>query len=456
MAEEPNSGPTESILTHGNLNRAIRILAVPMVLEMSMESVFAVADVFFVSRIGTDAVAVVGLTEAFLYLVYAVSFGLAIGTTALVARRIGEQKPDVAARAAVQANWLGLLVSIPIAVIGVLTAEKLLLVMGASTELASYGRVYLGIALGGNLVVMLLFINNAVFRGAGDAKMAMWSLWIANGMNLILDPCLIFGLGPFPELGLKGAAIATVIGRGTGVAYQVFRLFRGRGRIRLAGTTLRPRLDVMKRLGRLSMGGLAQQLVETTSWLILVRIVATFGATAVAGYTIAMRVLAFVFLPAWGLANAAATLTGQNLGAGKPERAERAVWITAGYAAGFLFAVMLTFIPLAEALIRLFTSEPEVVKIGEQCLRIISYGYVFFGFGMVMTEAFNGAGDTMTPAWLHVVTLWLIKLPLALILANTLGFGPTGVFSAVTISYGILAVLAVFIFRRGKWKDRVV
>ncbi|MFC1499950.1 MATE family efflux transporter [Candidatus Zixiibacteriota bacterium] len=456
MVDDSNLGSSEPVLTHGNLNRAIRILAVPMVLEMSMESVFAVADIFFVGRISTDAVAVVGLTEAFLFLVYAISFGLAIGTTALVARRIGEQKPDIAARAAVQANWLGLLVSIPIAVIGILAAEKLLIAMGASAELASYGRVYLGVALGGNIVIMLLFINNAVFRGAGDAKMAMWSLWIANGINLILDPCLIFGLGPFPELGLKGAVIATVIGRGTGVAYQVCRLFTGRGQIRLAGSSFRPRLEVMKRLGRLSFGGITQQLVETASWLILVRILATFGATAVAGYTIAMRILSFVFLPAWGLANAAATLTGQNLGAGRPDRAERATWITAGYAAGFLFVVMLFFIPLADALIRLFTADPEVVEVGERCLRIISYGYVFFGFGMVMTEAFNGAGDTMTPAWLHVITLWLIKLPLALILANALGFGPTGVFMAITVSYAILAVLAVLVFRRGKWKERIV
>jgi len=446
----------EPVLTHGNLNHAIRILAVPMVLEMSMESVFAVADIFFVGRISTDAVAVVGLTEAYLFLVYAISFGLAIGTTALVSRRIGEQKPAIAARAAVQANWLGLVISIPIAIVGVLGAERLLVTMGASAELASYGRVYLGIALGGNIVIMLLFINNAVFRGAGDARMAMWSLWLANGINLVLDPCLIFGLGPFPELGLKGAVIATVIGRGTGVAYQIFRLVRGSGQIKLADTSLRPHPDVMKRLGRLSFGGMAQQLVETISWLILVRIVSAFGAAAVAGYTIAFRILSFVFLPAWGLANAAATLVGQNLGAGRPDRAERATWITSFYAAGSLFLVMLLFIPLAERLITLFTSEPEVIRIGEQCLRIVSYGYVFFAFGMVMTEAFNGAGDTMTPAWLHLVTLWLIKLPLAFILANALGFGPAGVFSAITISYCILAVLAVLIFRRGRWKERVV
>ncbi|MFC1559431.1 MATE family efflux transporter [Gemmatimonadota bacterium] len=451
-----SSDRSESAITHGNLNRAIRILAVPMVLEMSMESVFAVADVFFVGRLGTDAVAVVGLTEAFLFLVYALSFGLAIGTTALVSRRIGEQKPAVASRAAVQAIWLGTLVSLPIAVIGILGSERLLMLMGATPELASYGRVYLGIALGGNIVIMLLFINNAVFRGAGDARMAMWSLWIANGINLILDPCLIFGLGPFPELGLKGAVIATVIGRGTGVAYQIVRLIRGSGRIKLAEAQLRPRFDVMARLARLSFGGIAQQLVETLSWLILVRIVATFGAAAVAGYTIAFRILSFVFLPAWGLANAAATLVGQNLGAGRPDRAERATWITSFYAAGSLFLVTLLFIPLADSLIRLFTTETEVAVIGEQCLRIVSYGYVFFAFGMVMTEAFNGAGDTMTPAWLHVITLWLIKLPLALVMANVLGFGPSGVFAAITISYCILAVLAVVIFRRGKWKDRVV
>lgn len=454
LQEQPR--PLQHSLTHGSLNKAIWVLAVPMVLEMAMESVFAVTDVLFLGRIGTEAVAAVGLTEALLWIVFSLGFGVSIGTTALVARRIGEGKPERAAVAAGQAVWLGILVSIPVIIAGVVFAEELLMTMGASTTLAGYGRTYLTISLASSAAIMLLFINNAVFRAAGDARLAMWALWLANGLNLVLDPCLIFGLGPFPELGLEGAAIASVLGRSSGVVFQVYILFGGRCAVRLTLRRLRLELGVMRTLLRLSLGATGQQLVESASWMILVRIIASFGPSAVAGYTVGMRILTFAFLPAWGLANAAATLVGQNLGAGRPDRAEGAAWRAGGWAAGALFLVTVLFVPLAETLIRLFVDAPDVVRQGEQCLRIVSYGYVAFAVGMVATQSLNGAGDTTTPLWLTIVSLWIVKLPLAYVLAHLLGMGSSGVFTAITISYAILAIMGLVIFRRGKWKEREV
>ncbi len=444
---------SKQLFTQGNLNRAIWVLSIPMVLEMAMESVFAVADMFFLGKVGTDAVAAVGLTEALLWVIYAIAIGLAVSTTALVARRIGEREPEKAALSAVQANWMAILVSIPITVIGILFAKELLMAMGSTSELADYGSTYLTIAFTCNIVIILLFVNNAVFRGAGDARTAMWSLGIANGINLILDPCLIFGLGPFPELGLTGAAVASVIGRGTGVLYQVYMLFRSKGSINLSVNRLGIRFNIMLKLGRLSLGGIMQQLVESASWIILVRIIAAFGPASVAGYTIALRILSFAYLPAWGLANAAATLVGQNLGAQKPGRAERAVWFTGGYAASALFLVMLLFIPLGESLIGIFSRAPDVILIGEQCLRIISYGYIFFAIGMVLAQSFNGAGDTTTPMWLNIMALWFVKIPLAYLLAYYLEMNTSGVFTAITVSYSLHAILAFLLFNRGRWKN---
>ena len=427
-----------------------------MVLEMAMESVFAVTDIFFVGRIGIDAVAAVGLTEALLWIIYALGFGISIAATALVARRIGEERPEQAAIGTAQAVWLGIFVSIPVFVVGVVFAEELLRTMGASVALAAYGCNYLIISLASTAAIMLLFINNAVFRATGDARLAMWSLWLANGLNIVLDPCLIFGLGPFPALGLEGAATASIIGRSSGVVFQAYILFSGRCAIRLTLGRLRFQLRVMRTLIRLSLGAAAQQLVESASWIILVRIIASFGPSAVAGYTVAMRILAFAFLPAWGLANAAATLVGQNLGARQPDRAERAAWRAGEWAAGALFCAMVLFVPLAEFLIRLFVDTPEVVREGEQCLRLVSYGYVAFAVGMVASQALNGAGDTTTPLWLTVVSLWIVKLPLAYVLSHQLGMESGGVFTAITVSYGILALMGLIIFRRGKWKSRQV
>jgi len=442
--------------TSGSLRKAIFLLAVPMVLEMAMESVFAVCDIFFVARIGMDAVATVGLTESLLCLFYAVAIGLSIAATAMIARRIGEKKPEAAAVASMQAIYIGVGFSVVIGVPCWLFAPKLLELMGAADVIIEEGASYTAILLGFNIVIMLLFLNNAIFRGAGDAAVAMRALWLANGINLVLDPCLIFGLGPFPEMGLTGAAVATTIGRGTGVLYQFYRLRSGRIRIDLSGEALRLRLKVLLRLIRLSLGGIGQFLVATASWVALFRIVAPFGSAALAGYTIAIRIVIFALLPSWGLANAAATLVGQNLGAGKPERAERAVWMTGLYNTAFLAMVTLVFVTAASWLVAIFTDDGLITPVAVQALRIISYGYVFYAWGMVLTQAFNGAGDTVTPTWINVGCYWMFQLPLAWWMAHGAGLGPKGVFWAVAIAEAVLTIVAALVFRRGRWKSRVV
>ena len=439
--------------TQGSLKRAIWLLAVPMVLELSMESVFAVCDIFFVSRLGDDAVAAVGLTEAMLTIVYAVAIGLSMSATALVARRIGERNKDGAVRAATAAVTVGVIGGVALGVPGFLFAERLLHAMDAPPAVVEAGTSYARIILGFNVVVMLIHLLNGILRGAGDAGLAMRSLWLANGINLVLDPCLIFGLGPFPELGMTGAALATTIGRGTGVLYQLGILRAGVGRLRLAGPALRLRVRLVAEILRLSVGSIGQFLIATTSWVVLMRIVAPFGETALAGYTIAIRIVMFVFLPAWGLSNAAATLVGQNLGAKQPDRAERAVWLTGVYNMVFLGLVSIVFLTCAPALIGIFTSEPATARIGVAALEILSYGYLFYAWGMVMVQAFNGAGDTMTPTWINLACFWSFQIPLAWLLARPLEVGPQGVFWSVCVSEMLLAVVAVLWFRRGKWKE---
>ena len=442
--------------TAGPIGRAIILLAIPMVLEMVMESVFAVVDVFWVAHLGPNAVATVGLTESVLTLVYTAAMGLSIGVTAMVARRIGEKNPAAAAEAAVQGIALGLLAAAIIGTAGVLLAPRLLAVMGASPEVIALGSNYTRVMLGGNAVILLLFLINAIFRGAGDAAIAMRVLWLANAINIVLGPCLIFGLGPFPELGVTGAAIATTIGRGTGVLYQLYRLARRDGRIVIHRAQIALRPAVMKTLLRLSGTGTFQVLVGTASWIGLVRIISTFGAEAVAGYTIGIRIIIFALLPSWGLANAAATMVGQALGAGKPERGERAVWLAGLYNMVFLGAVGLVFITLAGPIVRLYTTDPAVAPVAIACLRIISYGYVFYAWGMVLTNAFNGAGDTWTPTWINLFCFWLWEIPLAWLLSHRMGFGPEGAFWAVTIAFSTLAVVSAVLFRRGRWKLRKV
>jgi putative MATE family efflux protein len=447
---------TQQDFTEGSIGRAIVLLAIPMVLEMAMESLFAVVDVFFVARLGADAVATVGLTEALLTLVFAVAWGMSMSTTAMVARRIGEKDSAGAAVAAVQAIGVGVAISVPIGILGIIFAPKLLALMGASPNIIAIGAGYTAWMIGGNLTVQLLFLINAIFRGAGDAAHAMRALWISNICNMILDPCFIFGWGPFPELGVTGAAVATNIGRGLGVLYQLFVLWRGWSRVKIKRRQIRLDPGVMLRLLRVSVGGIFQVLVATASWLALVRLVAIFGSVALAGYTIALRIIIFAILPSWGMGSAAATLVGQNLGAQKPERAERSVWITGLSNMVFLGGVTIIFIVFAEPLVRIFTNDPEVVPFGVDCLRYISYGYVFYAYGMVMVQAFNGAGDTMTPTIINLFCYWLLQIPLAYALALPLGMNAQGVFLAITISESTLAVVGILVFRRGRWKKREI
>ncbi len=449
-------GGTQRDFTEGSLPRAITVLAIPMVLEMLMESLFAVVDVFFVARLGHEAVAAVGLTESVLTVIYALAVGLSMPAAAMVARRVGEKDPDGASRAAVQGIGLALAVSIVLGALGAFFAPSLLRIMGASDEILAIGSGYATLTFAANGIIFLLFLNNAIFRGAGDAAIAMRVLWIANGINIVLDPCLIFGLGPFPELGLTGAAVATVTGRGVGVLLQLFLLFGGTRRIAIARRHLKLEPEVLLRLLRLSVGGIGQNLIATASWIGLVRIVSDFGSAAVASYTIAIRVIIFALLPSWGLANAAATLVGQSLGARKPQRAEQAVWIAGTYNMLFLGSVALLFVFLAGPIVAFFTTDPAVLPIATEGLKIISYGYVFYAWGMVMIQAFNGAGDTTTPTWVNFICFWLCQIPLAWWLAHKAGMGPLGAFWAVAISYSLEAVIGVLLFRRGTWKSKVV
>src|SRR5579863_55046 len=442
--------------TTGGLNRAILLLAVPMVLEMVLESLFAVVDVFWVGRLGANAVATVGLTESMLSLVFAVSMGLGLSTTAMVARRIGEKDPEGAALAAVQAIALGLIVSLAIGVPCFLFAPRLLRLMGATPEIIALGNGYTRICLGGSGAVLLLFLNNAIFRGAGDAAIAMRLLWVSNIINLVLDPCLIFGFGPFPKLGVTGAALATFIGRSIAVLYQFYRLLRGTERIHILKGQIRVHYDVLMRLLRVSMTGILQFAIAHTSWIGLVRIVSIFGAAALAGYTIAIRIVIFVILPSWGLSNAAATLVGQNLGAKHPERAEKAVWRTGLYNVAFLGAVGIFFIFFAEPVVRLFTHDPAVVPLGAACLRIVSYGNLGYAYFMVMMQAFNGAGDTITPTIVNFFGFWLFEIPLAYWLALPMGMRSNGVFFSIAIAESAMAAASAILFRQGKWKQKKI
>ena len=442
--------------TKGNLNRAILLLAIPMVLEMVLESLFAVVDVLWVGRLGANAVATVGLTESLLALVFSIGIGLAMSTTAMVARRIGEKDPQDAAIAGAQAIFLGLLISLAIGIPSFIYAPQLLRLMGAPPEVIATGTGYARIALGGCGAIVMLFLNNAIFRGAGDAAIAMRLLWVSNILNLILDPCLIFGLGPFPRLGVTGAALATFTGRSLGVLYQFYRLMKGTDRVRIPPSLLRLNPRVMWRLIRVSLTGILQFAIANTSWIAMVRIVSVFGAAALAGYTIAIRIVIFIILPSWGLSNAAATLVGQNLGAGHPERAEQAVWRTGLYNMFFLGLIGVVFIFTATPLVRLFTHDPAVVPLAASALRILSYGNIAYAYGMVMLQAFNGAGDTLTPTIVNFFGFWVLEIPLAWWLSFHRGLHSTGVFLSIVIAQAAVAVTGMLLFRRGKWKRQMI
>jgi len=447
---------SERDFTEGGIGRAIFLLSVPMVLEMLMESLFGIVNVYWVAHLGKEQAAAVGVTESLLTIVFTVALGLSMGTTAMVARRIGEKDPEGAARVAEQSILLGVLISIPIAILGSLFSRQLFRAMNAEAGVSAAGGGYMAIIFGGNVVIMLLFLINAIFRGAGNAAIAMRALWFGNVINLVLDPCLIFGWGPFPELGVTGSAIATTIGRGCAVIYQFTRLSGGHSRVPFRFNQMLPDLGLMKNLLRISLGGMFQFLVATAAWMGLMSIVGLFGAAAQAGYTIAVRIILVTLLPSWGMSNAAATLVGQNLGAKKPERAEKSVWLAGHSNAVFLTGVAVVFIFLPEFLIRIFTPDQTVIPHGVDALRYISYGYVFYGYGMVMAAAFNGAGDTYTPTIMNLICFWLIQIPLAYTLARLTGLGPTGVFLAITIAESVLAVIAMLVFRRGTWKEQKV
>ena len=442
--------------TEGNLNRAILLLAIPMVLEMVLESLFAVVDVFFVGRLGANAVATVGLTESMLALVFAIGLGVSMSTTAMVARRIGEKDPEDAAIAGVQAIVVGLGISLALGIPAGIFAPQLLTLMGASPAIVATGSGYTRIALGGCGAIIMLFLNNAIFRGAGDAAVAMRLLWVSNIINLILDPCLIFGLGPFPHLGVTGAALATFTGRSIGVLYQFYRLLKGTERIHVLARHLKLNVRVMIKLLRVSLTGILQFAIANASWIGLVRIVSLFGGAAVAGYTVAIRIVVFFILPAWGLSNAAATLVGQNLGAGRPERAAQSVWRTGLYNMIFLGTIGIFFFVLATPIVRLFIDDPAVVPIAAMALRTLSCGNVGYAYAMVMLQAFNGAGDTLTPTIVNFFGFWVLELPLAWWLAVKVNLRAEGAFLSIVIAECSIAAASIVLFKRGRWKRQKI
>lgn len=447
---------SEQDFTKGSLRKAIFLLAVPMVLEMLMEAIFAVADIFFVAKLGADAIAAVGITESLITIVYAIGVGLSLATTAMVSRRIGEKDKAGASRAAFQSIIVGLLISLLISIPGILFAKDLLRLMGASENIYNEMSSYTSIMLGGNAVIMLLFIINAVFRSAGDAAISMRILIIANLLNIVLDPILIFGLGPIPAMGITGAAIATNIGRGLAVVYQFYLLFNGNKRVQFTARNIRIHYETIRQLIKLSMGGIGQYLIATSSWIGLVRIISIFGSEALAGYTIAIRVIIFALLPAWGISNAAATLVGQNLGAKQPSRAAKSVWTVGTINVIYMGLIGIILFLIPGPVISLFTDDILVISSGTASLRIISIGFIFYGMGMTMVQALNGAGDTITPTWINFFSFWMLEIPLAYVMAIYLNIGETGVYYAIIIAEAVMTIIAVYYFKLGKWKLKKV
>ena len=442
----------ETEFTTGSIRKAIFMLSIPMILEMMMESIFAIVDIAYVSQVSVNAVATIGLTESVITLVYAVAIGLSMAATAVVARRIGEKDVKGARESAVQAIFLGIVVAIIIGAIGFFYAKEILALMGAEQDLINEGYGYTQLLIGGNITILLLFLINAIFRGAGDASIAMWTLVLSNGLNIILDPIFIFGWGPVPEFGVMGAAIATNIGRGTAVLFQFGILFFGWSRIKIGLKDIIVRFSVMFNLIKVSIGGIAQFLIGTSSWVFLMRMMSEFGSEVLAGYTIAIRVMLFTLMPSWGMSNAAATLVGQNLGAKQPDRAETSVWKTGRYNAYFMAVVSVIYLFFAYDIVGWFNDNPVVIENGGLCLQIIAAGYIFYAYGMVVTQAFNGAGDTKTPTKINLIAFWMFQLPFAYLAAITFKMGALGVFLAITLAEVMLAVIAIVWFRKGNWK----
>lgn len=439
--------------TAGSINKAIFLLAVPMIAEMLMESTFALVDMIFVSRLGVEAVAVVGLTEPVMMIIYSIAMGLGMAITAIVARRIGEKDPKQASDAAFQAIVIAVAIATPLGFLGYFYSGDVLRFMGATESVIEQGSGFTQVMFAGNLSIFLLFLINAIFRGAGNPAIAMRSLILSNGLNIILDPILIFGLGPIPAMGVKGAAIATVIGRSCGVLYQLYHLLKGTGIIQLTRENIVLRYQTVREIIVVSAAGIGQFLVESASWIFLAQIIARFGETAVAGYTLAFRVIIFTLLPSFGIANAAATLVGQNLGAQQPDRAETSVWKAALYNTFFLFGVSVVFFVFADPILHLlFKAEAAELAVAKSALQIICLGYIFFSYGMVIGQAFNGAGDTLTPMLISLVVFWLIQIPLTYLLAIHLNWKSDGVFASIAICHSLYAIAAITLFKRGKWK----
>src|SRR4030066_1542645 len=444
---------TEADYTQIGMGKAVFLLAVPMILELIMESTFAVVDIYFVGKLGASAVATVGLTETYLFVLYFIGMGLSMAVTAIVARRIGEKEKEKAGITAVQSIFLAIIISLPFAFAGIFFSKDLLALMGADSWALEYGYRYMQWMLGGNVVIMLLFIINAIFRGAGDAAIAMRVLWIANAFNIVLDPLLIFGLGPFPELGIEGAAIATNIGRGIGVLTQLWFLYKGVKHIRVLRLQIYLHWKTISAIIKTSLGGIGQMIIAMTSWIFIMRILAEFGSQVVAGTTIAMRIMMFTMMPAWGMSNAVATLVGQNLGAKQPDRAERSVWITGFWNMAYLIGVAVVYFIFSDSLVGIFTDDLQVISVGAMWLRIVSYSYFVYGWWMVSSQAFNGAGDTVTPTKIKFVFFWLIEVPLSYFMAKTLDMGHSGVFWAIFIAETAVGLFTLWLFTRGKWKN---
>ncbi|MCG6147136.1 MATE family efflux transporter [Leptospira levettii] len=447
---------SEEDYTEISLRKAIFLLSVPMILELVLESVFAVVDIYFVGSLGASAVATVGLTETYLFLLYAIAMGLSFSVTAIVARRIGEKEKDLAGIAAIQSIWIAILSSIPFSIAGIYFSKELLLLMGADEWILNEGYHYMQWMLGGNLIVILLFLINAVFRGAGDAAISMRVLWLANGLNILLDPIFIFGWGPIPAFGITGAAIATNIGRGIGVLFQFWLLFRGGKHIKILKSHLTIEWETIHGILKTSLGGIGQMIVGMTSWIFIMRILSEFGSQTIAAATIALRTMMFTLMPSWGMSNAVATLVGQNLGAGKPDRAEQSVWVTGFCNMCYLVLVSLVYFFLSERIIGIFTSDPKVIIIGSEWLRIVSYSYFVYAWWMAASQAFNGAGDTMTPTKINAIFFWIIQIPLAFTLGKYFEFGYSGVFWAMMLTETSVGIYTLWLFTKGKWKDTKV
>jgi putative MATE family efflux protein len=446
------TGAENHQFTSGSINRAIVLLSIPMVLEMIMEGVFVLVDAYWVSKISVDALATVGLTESVMTIVYALAAGLSSATTAMVARRTGEGDKEGASRAAVQATVLALFIALLIGLPGYLFAEEVLRLMGGNEKLIEECAGYTRIMFGTNAVILMLFLFNAVFRGVGNAVHAMWILLISNIINIILDPIFIFGWGPVPAMGIEGAAIATVIGRSTGVVLQVYLLIKGTEFVGIGLRHLRVARRTILRLSQVAAGGAGQYIISSSSWVFLVRIVSEFGSEAVAGYTVAIRIIIFTFMPIWGLGNAAATLVGQNLGAGQPHRAEESAWRTAHFTMLLLVFISLALAATAPFTIPQFSQDSQVIQVGIDTLRIFCVSYPIFAYGLILSQSFNGAGDTRTPTLVNFICFWILEIPLGYLLGISAGWEVSGVCWAVAISESLMSVVMVLLFRRGTWK----